>query len=90
MGCCFLMDRIPQVDWSSSVVKVWYFLLVPWLFVAVGTSMAFEDGPGIGADVFAASVLTFPIAIVLATILRRRNGWLVFLPCINLAAALFT
>jgi hypothetical protein len=88
VGCYSSMDGVPHIDWTSSVLMMWAFLLVPWIPLAVGTNMTFEDGYTIRACVFMVSVLTYPIMLALAAVLRRKQRWLVFLPCINLAAVL--
>jgi hypothetical protein len=88
VGCYSSMDGVPHIDWTSSVLMMWAFLLVPWIPLAIGTNMTFEDGYTIRACVVMASVLTYPMMLALAAILRRKRRWLVFLPCINLAAVL--
>ena len=83
------MTQTPNIDWTKSLLMVWAFLLVPWAVPAMASSVAFEDGHTIGAYVFVGSVLTYPISVLIAAIFRRKVQWLIFLPCVNIVAALF-
>jgi len=54
------------------------------------SGMAFDGGYTLAAYVFVWSVLTYPVAVLIAAIFRRKVQWLVLLPCINIVAALLT
>ena len=84
-----MMKQAPNIDWTKSLLMLWAFLLVPWGVPAMASSMAFEDGNTISAYVFVGAVLTYPISVLIAAIFRREVRWLIFLPCVNIVAALF-
>ena len=83
-----IMQQTPNIDWTKSLLMVWAFLLVPWAALAMASGMAFEDGHTIGAYVFVGSVLTYPLSVLIAASFRRKRQWLIFLPCVNIVAAL--
>jgi hypothetical protein len=81
-------------DWSlkqkaSELAKlvalgIWLVLLLPWLYVAPLSFMAFDAGDSLHARFFVLSVCTYPIAVAIVLALRKARPWLLLLPCINL------
>lgn len=66
------------------LIGAWLILLIPWLYFAPASFMAFDSGDSLHARLFVLSVCTYPIAVVIALLLRNAKPWLLLLPCINL------
>jgi len=62
---------------------VWFVLLVPWLPFAMLSGMAFDGGPTPQAYLFFWSVITYPVAVGIAAVSRKRVPLLVLLPLLN-------
>lgn len=84
------MQAPARIDWTKALLGVWAILLIPWGPLAMTSGMAFDGGYTLAANVFVWSVLTYPVAVLIAAIFRRKVQWLVLLPCINIVAALLT
>jgi len=69
---------------------VWGVLLTPWAPFAMLSGMAFDGGHTIHAYVFVWSLLTYPVALLIAAIFRRKMALLVLLPCLNIFAFLIS
>lgn len=67
-------------DW---LVILWLISLVPWPLAASLGGMAFDGGYTTEAYVFAWSIWTYPITVLLAFFLRRKNRFVVLLPVLN-------
>ena len=62
---------------------VWLVLFAPWLPFAMLSGMAFDGGRTPQAYLFFWSVLTYPVAVGIALISRKRAPVLVLLPILN-------
>ena len=76
------------IDWPKGLLILWVFLLVFWIPLALVSLMPVADSGTIDAYVFATSILTYPLVVLFAAILRHKAKWIVFAPCINVAATL--
>jgi hypothetical protein len=64
----------------------WLLLLVPWIVVALLSGMAFDGGPTLKAYLFVSSAWTYPLAVGVVAIFRKRAPLVTLLPCLNLVA----
>jgi len=62
---------------------VWVIMLVPWLLFGPMSAIAFDGGYTISAYVFVGSTWTYPISVLIMALFRRRVGWIVLLPFVN-------
>ncbi len=67
---------------------MWIVLLVPWPFFGYVAMFAFDGGHTVKAYVFAYSIWTYPVAVILAIVLRTRWPRAILLPLVNLLAFL--
>lgn len=68
---------------------VWFAFLLLWLTLApVSVGMAFEGGYCWRAYLFAWSIGTYPLSLIVAFSLRRAAPFMVWLPLINIAGYL--
>jgi hypothetical protein len=72
-----------------ALIVAWLSLLVPWLYLAPASFMAFDGGDALHVRFFVLSICTYPVAVVIALLLRNKKPWLLLLPCINLAGCSF-
>ncbi len=75
-----------HIDWPKALVILWASLLIFWVPLAMVALMPVADSGTIDAYVFAVSILTYPLVVLIAAIFRRKTKWVVFAPCINVAA----
>jgi hypothetical protein len=74
-----------EINWATLFVLLfWFLLLVPWIWLCPASGMAFDSGDSLHARFFVLSVCTYPVAVLIAGLLRKAKPWLVLLPCINL------
>jgi hypothetical protein len=83
------MQASSQIDWRKDLLLVWVVLLPLWIPLAMVSLMPAADSGTIDAYVFAGSILTYPLVVLIVAIFRRRVKWIVFAPCINIVATLF-
>jgi len=69
--------------WVNVLFWVWYIIFLPWIPFAFISAMAFDAGYTIRTYVFAASVYSYPIVVLIAVAFYDRNDLLVLLPCLN-------
>jgi hypothetical protein len=62
----------------------WPVLLLPWLIFAALSAMAFDAGSTVRAYIFVSSVGTYPLAVVIVAIYRRREPVVALLPFLNI------
>jgi hypothetical protein len=67
---------------------LWLVLLAPWLFLAPLALMAFDAGPTSEAYVFVYSIWTYPVAVGIVAIFRKKIPGIVLLPSLNILALL--
>jgi hypothetical protein len=70
------------------ILSVWLVLLIPWLWIAPLSFMAFDGGDNIHARLFVLFVCTYPIFVIVTVLLRKKSTWSVLLPCISFAGML--
>jgi len=70
------------------LLGVWLVLLVPWSFLNYVAMFAFDSGLTIKAYVFAYSIWTYPVAVLIAIVLSIRWPRTLLLPVVNLVAFL--
>ena len=73
---------------TKLALGIWLLLLLPWLLLAPLSGMAFDAGSSIKADFFVLSVLTYPISVLIAGLLRKQAPWFLALPLANIAGLL--
>ncbi|MCU1286356.1 MAG: hypothetical protein JWO13_2706 [Acidobacteriales bacterium] len=66
------------------VLTLWVLLLVPWLLMLPISGMAFDAGPTRAAYIFVCSFWTYPVAVFLAAVFKRKTPLIVALPLVNL------
>ena len=69
--------------WTTVVLGFWIILLLPWILLALMSGMAFDAGYTVEAYTTVACILTYPITVLTAGILRKKKAILVLLPCLN-------
>lgn len=67
------------------LLVLWLILLVPWLFFAGLSAMAFDPGPSFAAYVFVLAILTYPVSVVIVLTFRKKLPLISLLPCANIA-----
>ena len=81
-------------DTPPSYVKtmqgIWLFLLIPWMPFAGLSGMAFDGGAKTSAYIFTCAVWTYPPALLVAWMLRRRVPEAIFLPFANILLSLIS
>jgi hypothetical protein len=84
------MDE-PEAYWAArkrrnirGLLILWSVLLVPWLPFALLSGLAFDGGPTPQAYFFVWSVLSYPVAVGIAVLSRKRFPVLLLLPFLNL------
>src|SRR5262249_9064854 len=80
--------KAAQVDWTKILLILWACLLVCWIPLIAVSLIVVGDSGTLDAYVFAVSVLTYPLAIIIVALFRRKAKWIAFAPCINITAAL--
>src|ERR1700733_10911356 len=84
------MEHSIPARWTTVVLGIWLVLLLPWLPMTLLSGMAFDAGYTIHAYAFVWSLLTYPIAVLVAAVFKRRMQALVLLPCLNVVAFLIS
>jgi hypothetical protein len=75
-------DAEPE-SFVKIVLVIWAVLLIPWLPFAALSGLAFDGGPTLAAYVIVWALLTYPVSLLIAWLLRKKAPFLVFLPCVN-------
>jgi len=70
---------------AAGLFIVWVILLLPWLFLAPVSLMAFDAGKTPKVYVFVLSIWTYPVAVGIAAIVRKWEPAILLLPCVNVA-----
>jgi len=58
----------------TALFSIWLILLLPWLFLAPLAPMAFDAGPTFKTYVFVWSIWTYPAAVGIAAIVRKKGA----------------
>jgi hypothetical protein len=72
----------------SALFVLWFFLLVPWLPLAMVSLMAFDAGPTFGVYLFVWSIWTYPVSVGIAWLFRSRVIVAPLLPFVNIVFCL--
>lgn len=83
------LGQPPLATTVKFMLMIWCLILAPWLpfFTIMGSGMAFEGGPVLGAYYFVITAWMFPILVVLAFFFTRRKPKLIWLPALPLMLA---
>jgi hypothetical protein len=76
--------------WTTVMLLFWIMLLLPWFWLAGLSGLAFDAGKTLEAYVVVGSVWTYPVSVLIAAILSRKQAWLVFLPILNFLTLLLS
>ena len=63
----------------------WVLLLLPWLIIAPLSAMMFDSPPTLGVYVGFWTILTYPVSVGIAALLRKRLPTSVLLPLLHFA-----
>jgi hypothetical protein len=80
----------PGERWTTIVLGAWCVLLLPWAPFALFSPLAFDAGYTFNGYVFFWSVATYPVAVLVAALVRRKKPVLSLLPGLNLVAFLIS
>jgi hypothetical protein len=64
---------------------IWVILLVPWIFFAPLSLMAFAGGSTVFVYTFLFFFWTYPLAVFIVWKFRDKSPLIVLLPCLNIA-----
>ena len=80
------MVEKPTMPWIYKALFVlWLLLLLPWIVIAPLSAMMFDAPPTIGVYVGFWTILTYPVSVVIAALLRKKAPASVLLPFLNFA-----
>ena len=68
---------------TKAVMRVWLFLLVPWIFIGPLFGMAFDAGHTPDIYLTVGCAWTYPLVVLVASLLKRKWPRLVWLPVLN-------
>jgi hypothetical protein len=74
---------VPRIYKALSVL--WLLLILPWIVIAPLSAMMFDAPPTIGVYVGFWTILTYPVPVGIAALLRKRAPAIVLLPLLNFA-----
>jgi len=69
---------------ATGLFITWLVLLLPCLFLAPLSLMALGDAGGSKANLFVLSLWTYPVAVAIVAIFRKKAPEIAFLPCVNI------
>jgi hypothetical protein len=69
---------------TKALFVFWLILLLPWLIFALLSGMAFDAGNTLRAYIFISSVLTYPVSVIIAGFVGRKQRFLILLPWLNI------
>ena len=78
-----------QSTTTEVLFVVWLILLLPWIFFAPLSLMAFDGGSTVLVYTFLFSFWTYPLAVLIVKIFRERSPLIVLLPCLNIAVFVY-
>jgi len=76
--------KAPEERWTTIVLGVWCILLLPWVPFVLVSPFAFDAGYTINAYLVFWSLATYPVAVLIAVLCRRKRPVLSLLPALNL------
>lgn len=73
-----------QTGWPF-LFAIWFLLLAPWFYILGLTGMMWDSGNPlkVGERAFIASIVTYPVMLVISLTFRRKLPALVLLPLLN-------
>jgi hypothetical protein len=80
------MKKLTPQKVTTGLFFLWLILLLPWLFLAPLSLMAFDAGSTFKAHVFVWSIWTYPVAVGIVALTRKKAPMIALLPCINIVA----
>ena len=80
------MKKLTPKEVATRLFFIWLVLLLPWLFLAPLSLMAFDAGPTFKAYVFVWSIWTYPVPVGIAALVRKKVPAIALLPCLNIVA----
>jgi len=80
-----VVEKHPVPRIYKAIFVFWLLLLMPWIVIAPLSGMMFDAPPTIGVYVGFWTILTYPVAVVIAALLRKKIPAIVLLPFLNFA-----
>jgi hypothetical protein len=74
---------IPRI--YQTLFVIWLLLLMPWVPIALFSGMMFDAPPTIGVYVGFWTILTYPVPVIIAALLRKKVPAIVLLPLLHVA-----
>jgi hypothetical protein len=71
------------------LLVVWLILLLPWIFVALDSLFIADSDHSLKVHIFLSSVWSYPIAVGIVAIFRKKAPLIALLPCLNIPAIVF-
>jgi hypothetical protein len=75
---------MPKMIYKALFV-LWVVLMLPWIVIAPLSPMMFDAPPTLGVYLSFWTLLTYPVPVGIAALLRKRAPATVLLPLLNLA-----
>jgi hypothetical protein len=84
------MQPFSSPTWGKGLLILWSVIAIPWnpIYTLMGTGIAFEGGPTLGAYLAVLVFWLYPIFLAVAWRLRRRVPVVVLLPALPLGVVL--
>jgi hypothetical protein len=74
---------VPRI--YKALFVLWLLLILPWIVIAPLSAMMFDAPPTLGVYVGFWTILTYPVPVGIAALLRKRAPEIVLLPLLNFA-----
>jgi len=83
------MKRLTTTEIHTALFFLWVILALSWIVFAPLLGMAFDSGrQSLRVYMFVAAVWSYPVAVILAAVLRRKAPRIAFLPFVSVVSAL--
>lgn len=80
-----VVEKPPIPSIYNVLFVLWLLLLLPWIVIAPLSGMMFDAPPTIGVYVLFWTILTYPVPVIIAAVLRKKVPAIVLLPLLNFA-----
>ena len=74
-----------EFQYEELLFLLWVFLMLPWVFLAPLSGMAFDAGPKVVVYFFVCGIWTYPVSVWVVWKFRGRVPLIALLPCLNIA-----
>jgi len=78
-----LLRNAPVAELKMMLAGLWVLLLLPSILLIPYSFMMFDPGDSLHARFCVLSLCTYPVAAIVALLLRNVKAWLVLLPFVN-------